>query len=207
MLTDPTMADATTGNGSGLTKEKAEIRAEVRARLQLLTDKLREVASTRIAEQIWTIPAVATARSILLFASLPAEVPTDTIADEARRRGIQVVYPRCLPETRAMSLHSVETPELLLPGFGGIREPSEECPLTPLAAIDVIFVPGLAWDDTGHRLGRGAGYYDRLFALPGKQPFRVGLFFGIQQMPVIPVDSWDVSLDAVVTENGVRMFS
>jgi 5-formyltetrahydrofolate cyclo-ligase len=168
-----------------------------------MTPRARELADADIAERVWTVPEIAAAGSILFFASLPTEVSTDAIAAGARRRGIQVVYPRCLPETAGMLLHAVEAPELLVAGYRGIREPLVDCPLITLAEIDVVLVPGLAWDDAGHRLGRGAGYYDRLFAVPERQPFRVGLYFETQRMPALPADPWDVPLDAVVTEGRV----
>jgi 5-formyltetrahydrofolate cyclo-ligase len=60
-------------------------------------------------------------------------------------------------------------------------------------------VPGLAWDRAGRRLGRGAGYYDRLFADPAWRGFRCGLFFAAAEAPALPADPWDRPLDAVVT--------
>jgi 5-formyltetrahydrofolate cyclo-ligase len=183
--------------------DKATIRAEARAILRGLSPNFRANAAAIIEETIWMVPQVAAARSILLFASLPDEVPTDGIAAAARRRGVQVVYPRCLPESVEMALHAVESPEMLVSGFRDIREPRLECPIVALAEIDVVLVPGLAWDIEGHRLGRGAGYYDRLFSLPVRQPYRVGLFFEAQRMHTIPTDPWDVRLDAVVTESGM----
>lgn len=199
---DALVGRASTGAGGG-NGDKAALRAEARARLRAMAPGARSLASIAIAERLWTVPEVAAASSILLFASLPSEVSTDAIAAEARRRGIRVVYPRCLPETAAMLLHAVETADLLGVGYRGIREPLLDCPLVPLAEIDVALVPGLAWDDTGRRLGRGAGFYDRLFALPEKQPFRVGVFFESQRVPALPADPWDAALDAVVTEAGV----
>lgn len=182
---------------------KAAFRAEARARLRAMPSEARAAGEKRIGERVWTVPEVEAARSILLFASLPTEVSTDRIAEEARRRRIQVVYPRCLPETTALSLHAVDSPELLLPGFRGIREPAVDCPLITLPEIDIVFVPGLAWDNRGHRLGRGAGYYDRLFALPVQQPFRIGLFFEDQRMDNLPTDPWDGKVDLIVTEAGI----
>jgi 5-formyltetrahydrofolate cyclo-ligase len=66
--------------------------------------------------------------------------------------------------------------------------------------VDAALVPGLAWDRDGRRLGRGAGYYDRLLASPGWRAFRCGVFFAGQEVARVPVEAWDVRLDAVVTE-------
>lgn len=183
---------------------KSEARAEARARLRSMAPAERAEAGQRIAERVWELPAVAGARAILLYASLPEEVPTDAIAEEALRRGTIITYPRCLPETRQMTLHVLkELRELRDAGSYGIREPDLACPRLNLREIDVVLVPGLAWDRRGGRLGRGAGYYDRLFAHPECRAFRCGLFFAAQELPEIPMDPWDVPLDAVVTEREI----
>ena len=183
---------------------KTAARAEARARLRALSPAQRLGAGERIAERVWTLPEISSARSILLYASLPEEVPTDAIGREALRRGITVTYPRCLPETRLMTLHVLkELEQLREAGSYGIREPDLACPVLALRDVDVILVPGLAWDRKGGRLGRGAGYYDRLFADLDCRAFRCGLFFAAQEMEEIPMDPWDVALQAVVTETGI----
>jgi 5-formyltetrahydrofolate cyclo-ligase len=183
---------------------KAVARAAARSRVRAMTaDELRH-GSERIAEAVWALPEIASARTLLLFASTAAEVQTDPIAAEALRRGIILTYPRCIPESRQMSLHSLEDlAELREEGGYGIREPPVACPRLSLEEIDAAMVPGLAWDRQGTRLGRGAGYYDRLFAEEGWRGFRCGLFFDAQELTGLPRDPWDVPLDAVVTENGV----
>lgn len=182
---------------------KAELRRKMRARLAAMTPAERAAAGERIAERVWSLPQVAGARTLLLYASLPEEAPTAEIAREARRRGLVVTYPRCLPETREMALHRVGAEEELMPGSYGLLEPGEGCPLLALEEIDVALVPGLAWDRAGRRLGRGAGYYDRLFARPGWRGAPVGLFFALQEAEAVPADAWDRRLDAVVTEEEV----
>jgi 5-formyltetrahydrofolate cyclo-ligase len=183
---------------------KAELRAESRRRLRALTSAEREAAEAALDRRVWTVPEIAAARTLLLFADLPEEVTTDAIAAEALRRGITVVYPRTVPETRAMTLHRVASLDHLLTGNYGIREPDPaRCPTVAESSIDAALVPGLAWDRAGNRLGRGAGYYDRLFGNAEWRGFRCGIFFSLQEMEHIPTDPWDLPLDAVVTEREV----
>ncbi len=180
---------------------KDTLRRELRARLRVLSPREREEAGNEIAQRVWTIPEVADARVLLLYAALPEEVPTDAIAEEAWRRGITVAYPRCVTDTRAMTLHALQKLEELKAGSYGIREPDEAaCPRVRTEEIDAALVPGLGWDREGGRIGRGAGYYDRLFADPRWRGFRCGLFFAAQEAAALPVDPWDAPLDAVVTE-------
>lgn len=182
---------------------KDALRAEARAFLRALPPAERAAAEAWIARRVWEVAEVAGARTLLLYASLPEEVGTDAIADEARRRGIVLVYPRCLPDG-LLTLHAVDAPDALRPGRFGIREPdADACPVRQPGEIDAALIPGLAWDRERHRLGRGAGYYDRLLARPDWRGFRCGLFFAAQETPTIPREAWDIRLDAIVTEREV----
>lgn len=85
----------------------------------------------------------------------------------------------------------------------GIHEPGAQ-PETPLALLDLLLMPLVAWDRQGRRLGMGAGYYDRALA-PFRAhggPLRVGIAYQCQQARQLPEDKWDVRLHAVVTEQG-----
>lgn len=185
---------------------KQEARRRMRRILASMTPAERYAAGERIAERVWTLPEIASARTLLLYAALPEEVPTATIAREARRRGVTVTYPRCLPATREMVLHRILSEEELIGGRYGILEPAETCVAVAVRDIDAALVPGLAWDRTGQRLGRGAGYYDRLFARSDWRATRCGIFFALQEVPALPTDSWDAPLDAVVTEHEAIRF-
>ncbi|HEX2188111.1 MAG TPA: 5-formyltetrahydrofolate cyclo-ligase, partial [Longimicrobiaceae bacterium] len=183
---------------------KAALRRELRGRLRALPPAEREAAALAAEARVWTVPEVAGARVLLLYASLPGEMPTDAVASEALRRGAVVVYPRCVTGTRTLTLHALERLEALREGTYGIREPDVEvCPRVEVGDVDAALVPGLGWDRAGGRIGRGAGYYDRLFADPGWRGFRCGLFFAAQEAPAVPTDPWDAPLDAVVTEREV----
>ncbi|CDP52908.1 MAG: 5-formyltetrahydrofolate cyclo-ligase [Devosia nanyangense] len=87
-------------------------------------------------------------------------------------------------------------------GFGTLA-PEESA---PKVEPDVILMPLLGFDKHGTRLGYGGGYYDRTLAAMNKRPKLIGLAFAAQEYPEIPRQEHDVPLDAVVTENGVRLF-
>ena len=183
---------------------KAELRAEAKRRLRAFLAGDRAAAEKEIDRLVWTVPEVAAARTLLLFADLPEEVTTDAIAAEAIGRGVRVVYPKTEHETRTMTLHHVTALAQLHTGRFGIREPDPElCPIVPVEEIDAALVPGLAWDRAGARLGRGAGYYDRLFGDARWRGFRCGIFYALQEMEHVPAEEWDVRLEAVVTEREV----
>lgn len=182
---------------------KDDVRREVRARLRELSGEARASAEAEIARRVWEVPRVAEARVLMLYASMPGEVGTDAIAAEAMRRGITLIYPRCLDDRR-LALHAVDSLHRLVPGRYGIREPdADACPVHEAGAIDAALIPGLAWDRAGNRLGRGAGYYDRLLADPEWRGYRCGVFFAAQEFPSVPHDPWDAPMQAIVTESGI----
>ena len=147
---------------------------------------------------------MAAARTLLLYAALPDEVPTKQIAAEAWNHGKQVVLPRVDREGWELALYRVGGWEELRPGAYGIAEPDPaRCAPVAVEQIDAALIPGLAWDRRGGRLGRGGGFYDRLLASSGWRAFRCGLFFAAQEVSHIPLEDWDVLLNAVVTEGEV----
>jgi 5-formyltetrahydrofolate cyclo-ligase len=92
--------------------------------------------------------------------------------------------------------------EPLIPGRGGVWQPLAGVPLVPGTAA-VAILPLVAWDEHGTRLGRGGGFYDRVFADGRADIVRVGLAYEFQYWPDLPRDPWDVPLHYVITEQRV----
>jgi 5-formyltetrahydrofolate cyclo-ligase len=182
---------------------KRELRERARAVLLTISEAERQRRGEAIAARIWQVEELARARTILVYAAVPHEVPTASVVSEAERRGISVLYPRCLADRPELALHQVTRPDELVPGRFGIPEPLASCPEIPDGQVDAALVPGLLWDRHGARLGRGAGYYDRLLTRSGWRGFTCGLFFSEQEVQRLPTDPWDAHLDVIVTEREV----
>lgn len=90
-------------------------------------------------------------------------------------------------------------------GYQGIREPLEGIPV-PVSEIDLVIVPGLAFDEQGNRLGRGRGFYDRFLSHPDFRGLKCALAFEEQIVAAIPVAPDDVPVDMVVTDVRVLRF-
>ena len=136
------------------------------------------------------------AHTLLLYSALPDEVPTQTLIDELVAQGKTVLLPRVVSDTD-MELRRYSGPADLQQGAFGIMEPMAEL-FTDYAAIDVAIIPGMAFDDEGHRLGRGKGYYDRFLAKLSPTTYKIGLCFSWQRVDHVPTDDHDIPMDEVI---------
>ena len=89
----------------------------------------------------------------------------------------------------------------LRPGRFGVLEPGAECPVVPFSALDLVLVPGIAFDRAGNRLGRGRGFYDRMLAL-SPDAVSCGVGFDGQVVARVPVEPHDVKLHRMWTPTG-----
>jgi 5-formyltetrahydrofolate cyclo-ligase len=141
------------------------------------------------------------ARVVLLSLAFRSEWETRPLFTAARALGKTTVAPRVNRETRMLELHAVEDLDRdLASGHVGIHEPLAHCPIVEPLAIDWVLVPGVAFDLSGHRIGYGGGYYDRL--LPTLRPAapRVAGAFELQIVERVPAAAHDLKVEAIVTE-------
>lgn len=181
---------------------KGELRKRMRGLRKTLPASACAERSARIVERLSALPPLAQARSVALFWPIEERHEVDLRALDARlrERGARVAYPAVDPETRAMSFRFVrETSSMLEQGFG-FREPAPDAPEAPPGTLDVIVVPALAVDPTGHRLGYGVGYYDR--TLPDFAPpsVTVAVAFDFQLLAELPFTPADVAVSFIVTD-------
>jgi 5-formyltetrahydrofolate cyclo-ligase len=193
-----------------LAAEKAEVRQAMRLHLRSLDAAFRAEASLVICELAAQLPAFRGASSVALFAPLGSEPDIHPLIEEAWAQGKQVVVPRLLGERAAALLewHAVtQWSDLAEVEPYGLREPNPlSCPRIAPDQLDCIFVPGLAFDEKGMRLGRGSGFYDRFLGEVSTDTPRFGLMFAGQRVPCLPREPHDQALPAVITEDGVAWF-
>ncbi len=181
------------------------MREHIRARFRALGDDAREALGSRVAERVLKLPEYRDAGTLALFAATPKELPTRPLLEAAVRDGRRCLIPRVQPE-RCLDFAVVRCWENLLPGRYGLLEPGDDCESVPIAAADLLFVPGMAFDARGGRLGRGEGYYD--FALgglatAGQRAPVFGLAHDWQVLDAVPIGEQDVPVDGIVTEKRV----
>jgi 5-formyltetrahydrofolate cyclo-ligase len=183
-------------SSSDLKRAKRRVRSAVRGERDAVPVDVRKERAERVVERFLALPEVGRARTIMLFSSFGSEVPTGSLIGRLHERGVVVALPRIdgaalVPVTYAPGDPTTTT------SFGA-EEPVAGAPLDP-SSIDVVGVPGVAFDRRGRRIGYGGGYYDRF--LRGLPAFTVGLVFGLQVVDAdLPAGRFDLPVDAIVTE-------
>jgi 5-formyltetrahydrofolate cyclo-ligase len=183
---------------------KQASRARQRARLARLAPDERRARSANLVAHLVQLPVWQAARRVLLFAPLAGEPDLDLLWLGPGLAGKQCAYPRATGHGQ-MHLRVVRRLEELQPTRWGLREPPLEGadPVT-LEDLDLVLVPGLAFDEKGARLGRGGGFYDRLLAARPATTRTMGVAFAFQIKAKLPGEPHDVPMDALLTDAGVR---
>lgn len=150
-------------------------------------------------ERLFLLPEFIASSRIMFFASFRSEVDTLPMIQRALAEGKRVVLPKVQGEGLALfEIRDFETD--VSPGTWGIPEPCEKRPVM-LDAVDLVLVPGLAFDEYGNRLGYGAGFYDKLLAVCSKTT--VALAFEVQMISAVPAALHDIPVKKIVTEKRV----
>lgn len=178
---------------------KIEIRKQALAARDRMASGQRTEKSREIEERLFSLPEFTSARVILFFASFQSEVDTIPMIRRALTMGKRVV----LPKVTGWNLELIEIRDFdqdVSAGTWGIPEPRGS-QAVKLGEIDLILVPGAAFDEQGNRIGYGAGFYDKLLAAFTKPT--VAPAFEAQLVPQIPADPHDIPVKQIVTEKRV----
>ncbi len=176
---------------------KAELRLAMRAARRSMSAEDRSSQAADIVARVLALPEVARATRVLGYAAAPEEFDPAPLLEALASRGAAICLPRiCGPE--ALSAHVCRPAEALEPGPFGILQPRSDAPEAGLATLELVIVPGIAFDARGARLGFGGGYYDRLLAsVPSA--VRLALAFDCQLAEKVPEGEHDERVDFVVT--------
>jgi 5-formyltetrahydrofolate cyclo-ligase len=183
-------------SSANLKRDKRRVRRAVRAERDAVPTDVREERAERVVERFLDLPEVRRARTIMLFSSFGSEVPTASLIERLCARDVMVALPRIEGTVLVPVAYAPGDPTTTTP-FGA-EEPVAGARIDP-SSIDVVGVPGVAFDRGGRRIGYGGGFYDRF--LRGLPAFTVGLVFGLQVLDEdLPAGRFDLPVDAIVTE-------
>lgn len=157
----------------------------------------RALYAVAAAKRLLALPEIARAQVVLIYASTSEEIDTSPAIEALRRRGAVVALPR-VAGPKELAIHRVDAGTPLVRGPFGLVEPPVDAPVVAPGEVDVAVVPGVAFDGACRRVGRGAGYYDRLL-IQMDRAVTVGLAFDGQVLDEVPCEEHDVCLDVLVT--------
>ncbi len=193
--------------------DKAALRRELRARRKQVKPAQRQAAGDKLVGLALRGHLLAKGRRIGLYIPANGEIDVLPLLKRARAMRAYCFLPIVPGQDRKRMWFSLvgERPAWVLNRYG---IPEYRHPLAPhlrARALDVLFMPVLGFDAFGCRLGMGGGYYDASLAyLKGarrwRRPWVVGVAYAMQELPSLPSDPWDIPLDAVLTEQGYRVF-
>lgn len=179
-------------------RKKALRGAAAAARRQLSVDE-RVAASHQAVDRLLGLHELRGIETVVAYDAVDDELDVGEVVASLRHHGMRLLLPR----VRGDELELVAAGDLhrLRVGYRGIREP--DGPRIDPEVVDVIIVPGVAFDPVGGRLGRGGGHYDRLLPTLPTDSTRIGVCFSCQVVPMVPREPHDAAVDIVVTERAV----
>ncbi|MBY0313374.1 MAG: 5-formyltetrahydrofolate cyclo-ligase [Phycisphaerales bacterium] len=200
---------------------KARTREQLKLALVAMAAPARAEASRRLVAHALAMPEWAGAQAVMLFwprveveeRPSGAEPDIRPLIAAALEAGKTVCLPRVDWSTKTIQPARVtKVPEDLEPDqhapVTGLLQPRAGCPGIEIGALDLILVPGLGFDLAGHRIGRGAGFYDRFLGdlsptSAGNRPYRLGVCFDTQILRAIPTQTHDQTMHGVATPSGL----
>ncbi len=185
---------------------KKQIREQAHASRNAQADK--DPLSEAICAKFTALPAYAAAKTVMFYIDVRSEVRTRHYLPTALTQGKRIVVPWC-NEAGELELFHLESMEELAVGMYKILEPKPELRHAPGKVVqadelDLVMVPGVAFDRAGARMGHGKGYYDKLLQHARPDAPLVALAFECQLFPEIPVASHDIFMDQIITEAAVH---
>jgi 5-formyltetrahydrofolate cyclo-ligase len=180
---------------------KAQLRVECLRRLKQQGEGERRRRSKAIRSKLFRLTAFRRAKTVCCYVALPYEVDTWQMIEEMLTKGKRVVVPVSQRKTRALRCSEVRDPASeLAPGAHGVLEPRRGAfrPV-PIRELDMVVVPGLAFDRRGRRLGHGHGYFDRFLARLPKAVPTIGLAYRFQVLDRLPAASHDQAVRTLLT--------
>ena len=183
---------------------RTTLRLELRQRRADLDEEDQAAASMAVMARLARVPVLRRASRIAGYRAVRGELDIDASLILLAERGASITVPR----VRGEHLEFVTwfPDDASRPGPFAIPEPITD-DVVPLSLHDVVLAPLVAFDAHGSRLGQGGGFYDRTLAgCRGSRPTVIGIAHSFQEVERVPVEEWDVPIDAVVTEEAVLEF-
>jgi 5-formyltetrahydrofolate cyclo-ligase len=188
-----------------LKSEKALVRKDIRDQLKTLSVGQRHEWSARITKRLLELPEYKQAKVLMVFLSFSKEYDTESLILHGLSAGKTVCAPKVEWQTWKMvpvKLHGLDE---IVKDMHGLREPTGE-EKVDVDRIDLVLVPGLAFDPFGRRVGRGGGFYDAFLSRIDLRAVKLAPTFDFQLRPTVPFDCHDQPVDIILTPTKTLRF-
>jgi 5-formyltetrahydrofolate cyclo-ligase len=186
---------------------RQQLRQQVRARRQQLSQSQQQQASEDLAQQLSGHQILQQANKVAIYLTNDGELDPMTLISALWQQGKEIYLPRLHPFSPGNLLFlRYEQDSTMVANKYGINEPKlDVTTVCPVAQLDIIFTPLVAFDAAGNRMGMGGGYYDRTLSgwSPTKGPYPIGLAHDCQLVERLPTETWDIPLPEIVTPSQI----
>lgn len=184
--------------------DKKTIRKEILRRRDSLDPKKKRQKDRLIMDKVFSLLEFQRARTIFYFASFRSEVSTLPHIKEAFRQGKRIFLPKVDNLKKRLKIYEILDLEEIKPGFMGIPEPEVSADRERnINEVDLVIMPGVAFDPQGNRLGYGAGYYDKLLSSLKRIIPLIAIAFDEQILESLPSEGHDVKIHMIVTDRRI----
>lgn len=180
--------------------EKKEIRKKILEYRETIDPEERSKWDESIFNKLINCDLYKCANTIFAFVSFKTEVDTHKIIKHALDNGKTICVPKINSKQEGVKLYKIDSFDQLKKGYFGILEPSESCPAVNSNDLDLILMPGVAFDRHGGRVGYGAAFYDRFLSNMNRQVDKIALAYHFQVLESVPMSEHDVRIDGIITE-------
>ena len=183
---------------------KQNLKSEILEKRKTLSKEEIKEKSSKVKENLYSLSEFKDSKNIMFYVSFNNEVDTQKLIKELLSNNKTILVPFVQKNNPILQLSEIKDFNDLEPKTFGILEPKEDkIKKFGINDVDLVIVPGIVFDKSGHRIGYGYGYYDRFLKKLNKNVVKIGFAFEFQLVDKIPEEQHDVPMDVVVTEKRI----
>ena len=189
-----------------IAQKKKEIREFILNKRDSVDENIRKDWDKVIFDKVINSNYYKEAKSIFVFVSFGTEVDTHKIINHALANGKTICVPKIPSKKVGIEIYKINSFDDLKEGYFKVLEPKDNCPLASGDDMDLILMPGLAFDRDGGRIGYGAGFYDRFLEKMIVNVDKIAIAYDFQLMDNVPTNELDVRIDGIITQEKTIIF-
>lgn len=179
--------------------DKKDIRKNTLLKRDNISESIKSEWDGIIFEKLISSSFYKNSKDIFVFVSFRSEVDTHKIIKNALMDGKNIYVPKVISKDEGMKAYKIKSLEDMEVGYYGILEPKSCCQEISPNFIDLVIIPGAAFDKNGGRIGYGGGYYDRFLPLLRGSVKKIAIAYKLQVIDSVPMEEKDIRVDEIIT--------